>query len=140
MKSRQWFQGECSNQIRDNGPLLILSKRAMDLGPNNMDNTTGHILQAIGASQVFFSEFPNHLGTVRRAPTDVPFALTGTILSDWLKFFSQHTGKYGSQRFGYSWDTLRNILTKKYGGKVTGGGGGDNEFEIAFRLVAHFLR
>ena len=139
MRSRQWFQDECYKQIRDNGPLAGLSKRAMELGLDNMDNTTGHVLQAIGASQEFFLKFSKHLKTVKSAPTDVPFALTDPILSDWLTFFSEHNGTYGREIFGYSWDTLRNILTRKYGGRVTGGGGGNNEFEIVFRLVAGFL-
>lgn len=32
------------------------------------------------------------------------------------------------------------MVTRKYGGRVIGVGGGDNEFEIVFRLVAGFLQ
>ena len=140
LKSRQWFQGECNTQVNGKGPLADLANRAMELGPGNRDNTTGHILQAVGAVQKFFAEFPEHLKTVQNASTRIPFALNGTVLSDWIKFFSKQRGTYGRQNFGYNWDTLRNILTGKYGGNVTGGGGGDNEFEIVFRLVAGFLQ
>ncbi len=139
LRSRQWFQGECNRQVSNGGPLASLADRAMELGPSNRDNTTGHILQAVGAVQEFFAEFPQHLRTVQEASTLSPFALSGTILRDWLTFFSEREGPYGRQNFGYNWDTLHNILTRKYGGRVTGGGGGDNEFEIVFRLVADFL-
>ena len=139
LRGRQWFQGECYEQVKNAGPLAKLANRAMELGPSNTDNTTGHILQAIGAVQKFFEIFPEHLKTVQKGHTQLPYALQGKILGDWLTFFSEQKGTYGRQDFGYNWDTLRNILTRKYGGRTTGGGGGDNEFEIVFRLVAGFL-
>ncbi len=139
LKSRQWFQGECYTQVKGKKSLAELANRAMELGLSNRDNTTGHVLQAVGAVQVFFAKFPEHLRTVQKASTQLPYALIGTILTDWLTFFSEQRGTNGRKDFGYNWDTLRNILTTKYGGRVTGGGGGDNEFEIVFRLVAGFL-
>lgn len=139
LKSRQWFQGKCHREVRSNGSLAKLANRAMELGPINTDNTTGHMLQAIGAVQEFFDAYPWHLKTVNDAPFESPFALRGQILEDWKTFFSAHQGTYGNQKWGYNWDTLRNILTIKYGGKTTGGGGADNEFEIVFRLIAGFI-
>ncbi len=139
LKSRQWFQDKCHNEVRYDRSLADLANRAMELGPGNVDNTTGHILQAVGAVQEFFEAHPEHLKPVQGSDPKIPFALQGQILEDWLEFFAPRHGKYGRGEFGYNWDTLRNILTRKYGGKTTGGGGGDNEFEIAFRLIASFL-
>lgn len=61
------------------------------------------------------------------------------MLADWRQWFSAQTGMYGRQSFGYNYDTLRGYLTARYGGTRTGGGGGNNELEIALRLVARFL-
>lgn len=139
LKSRQWFQNKCYREVRDGGSLADLANRAMELGLGNVDNTTGHIMQAVGAVQEFFEAHPEHLKTVRASSAQIPYALQGQIREDWLAFFSQQSGTYGKEDFGYNWDTLRNILTRKYGGRTTGGGGGDNEFEIVFRLIASFM-
>lgn len=135
-KSREWFFGQCYKEVKRIGELAHLANRALELGFGS-EHTQGHILQACGAIQKFFEQYPDHQETVSNAsPTD-PYALRGSMRRDWLNFFSSKNGKYGRKRFGYSWDFLRTYLTDQYGGRVTGGGG-DNEFEIVLRLMADF--
>ena len=139
LKSREWFLSCCYREVRRLGKLTYLANRALELGLIGTECTQGHILQACGAVQKFSEQYPSHKNTVRQASPFDPFALSGPILKDWLDFFSQHAGQYGRRKFGYNWDTLRTYLTIKYGGRTTSGGGGDNEFEIVFRLMADFL-
>jgi len=138
LKSREWFFGRCYKEVRKIGTLAYLSNKALELGFGK-ENTQGHILQACGAVQIFFQQYPHHKKTISQAPPLDPFALKEQMLKDWLTFFDSKAGKYGQRKFGYNWDALRTYLTTKYGGRTTGGGGGDNEFEIVLRLLADFL-
>ncbi len=96
------------------------------------------MMQAFGAAQSFLAKYPIHAATIRRAARTRPYALTGRLLDDWLDFVDSKTGQNGRKSFGYNWNTLRGYLTPRYGGDRRRGGGGDNEFEIALRLVAEF--
>lgn len=138
LRSREWFFGRCYKEVKKLGPLAYLANKALELGFGK-ENTQGHILQACGAIQMFFQQYPHHKNAVSQASPFHPYALTGQISKDWLTFFGSKKGKYGQRKFGYNWDALRTYLTNKYGGRTTGGGGGDNEFEIVIRLLADFL-
>jgi len=69
-----------------------------------------------------------------------PYKPKGPVLSDWKRFLTTKKGEYGQARLGfqYNYNTLKGYLTPQYGGHRTGGGGGDNEFEIVLRLLAGF--
>lgn len=138
LKSREWFFGRCYKEVKRLGETAYLANKALELGFGR-ENTQGHILQACGAVQMFFQDYPSHKNTINQASPFDPYKLTGQILQDWLSFFASKSGSYGRRRFGYNWDYLRTYLTTKYGGHTTGGGGGDNEFEIVLRLLAAFL-
>jgi len=103
------------------------------------DSTRGHLFQAAGAVQKFLEAHPEHVATIQAASPLEPYKPAGQVLADWSAFIDEQEGAYGHGRFGYNYDTLKGYLTTKYGGMRTGGGGGDNEFEICLRLGAAFL-
>lgn len=121
-------------------PTAFLAGRALDLGLAKTDLTRGHLFQSIGAAQQFFDGHAAVRARIALARVDdSPWHLTGTDLAEWRRWFATRTGTYGRASFGYNYDTLRHVLTRKYGGRTTGGGGADNEFEIALRLVARYF-
>lgn len=138
LRGPQWLLARSLTEERTRGRFSHLAGRALDLGLMKTDKTRGHVNQATGAAQQFLAEYPEHRPTIRaQSPVD-PYKPTGAVLDDWLRFIGEHAGTYGQPRFGYNYDTLKTYLTKKYGGRARGGGGGDNEFEIVLRLVAQF--
>jgi hypothetical protein len=135
-----WFLGECLDEERGRTQLGHLASRALDLGLKRTDSTRGHVFQALGAAQGFFDEYPKHKLTISRASPSEPYKPKGPVLSDWKRFLTTKKGEYGQARLGfqYNYNTLKGYLTPQYGGHRTGGGGGDNEFEIVLRLLAGF--
>jgi len=57
---------------------------------------------------------------------------------DWVADKADAFGQVGKHNFGYNFDTFKSVATPRLGGNRTDGGGADNEFHIALRLVAHF--
>lgn len=140
LRSREWFFGECYQQVRKKTKLRTLSDKALQLGFKR-EMTGGHILQACGATQLFLRKYPLHKATIRNSDPKKPYRLQGQILEDWLDFLGSKEGKatYGQKVFQYSWHSLRTYLTGKYGGNHKGGGGGNDKLEIVLRLMAKFL-
>lgn len=138
LKSRNWFLGKCLSEERGRTRLAYLGAKALDLGLTGNENTRSHILHACGATQMFFTTLPRYKVIIRQSPTDI-YKPEGDLLRAWLRFLSPKSGNYGQRDFGYSWDTLKSCLTRKYGGVCSGGGGGDNELEIVLRLMAEFV-
>ena len=140
LKGPLWVLGKCLEEERRSSKLGYLSARALDLGLRKTDSTRGHVLQACGAVQRFLAEYPQHRAViVSKSPVD-PYKPTGVVLADWKAFLRERaaTESYGRSDWHYSYKTLHGYLTPKYGGRRTGGGGGDNEFELILRLVAEF--
>ena len=140
LKSKEWFLGKCLEEERKTSPLGPLARRVLDLGLRREAKTAGHILQACGAAQKFLEAHPSHKRPIRKSSPLEPFPLhkSSTMLKDWNIFFRRQPEKYGHPRFGYNWDTLRTYLTRRYGGKHIGGGGGDSLFKMVLRLMAEF--
>lgn len=139
IKGPLWFLAHSLDQERSRTALSFLSGRALDLGLKKTDATRGHLFQAVGAVQKFLDQYPGHLPTIKSNSPLNPYKPNGQVLKDWLKFIAANGGPYERASFGYNYNTLKGYLTAKYGGTRAGGGGGDNELEIAFRLVAEFL-
>ena len=138
LKSEKWFFKSALAEERKRSRLTYLASRALDLGFGS-ENTSGHIRQAVGAAQEFIAANPTAVARIRATDSCQPLDLAAAgILGDWTTFFAGRTGPYGRATFGYNWDTLRGYLTGTYGGRRTGGGGGDNEFQIVLRLVGEF--
>lgn len=138
LKNQNWFLGKCLTEERERTEFAYLSAKALTLGLIRRENTQGHISQACGATQMFLDRFPNHKRSINRESPIRPYKLNNSMRRDWITFLSPKSGSYGRRDFGYSWDTLKFCLTRKYGGRVSGGGGGDNEFEIVLRLMVEF--
>ena len=140
IRSKEWFLGKCLEEERKTSPFGPLARRVLDLGLRRTSKTAGHILQACGATQRFPEMYPVHKRTIAKtSPLDrFPLYKHQHVLADWKNFFRNQSDQYGHPRFGYNWDTLKTYLTRKYGGKHVGGGGGDSLFEIVLRLMAAF--
>jgi hypothetical protein len=141
LKGPLWLLGKALTEERNRTALAHLSSKALDLGLRKKDSTRGHMFQAIGAIQQFLIAHLQHKGTIVAASPFQPYEPAGQVLKDWKAFLQNHSGTYGNAKFGfgYDYDTLKGYLTKKYGGTRTGGGGGNNEFEICLRLAAAFM-
>lgn len=140
VKSREWFFGECYKQVQGKGKLRALADKALRLG-FKQQMTGGHILQTCGATQLFLQKYPQHKSAIRSSPPTQPFRLRGPLLDDWLEFIDSKKllTTYSQKTFQYDWGSLRTYLTAKYGGKHTGGGGGNDKLEIVLRLMAEFV-
>lgn len=139
LRSPRWFLAQAYMHERNGTPLAPLASRALELGLVGEDGTRGHVVHPAGIVQRFFELHPTHLATVKAASPSQPYKPDGQLLADWIAFLGANTGSLGRQDYGYNYDTFRRLLTPKYGGTRTGGGGGDNEFEIVMRLVAAFV-
>ena len=139
LKGPLWLLGRALVEERNRSTLSYLSGRALDLGLRRAESTRGHLFQAAGAVQRFLEAHQEHVTTIVAASPLEPYKPTGQMLDDWIAFLAEREGSYGHRRFAYNYDTLRGYLTPKYGGTRTGGGGGDNEFEICMRLSAAFM-
>jgi hypothetical protein len=139
LKGHLWFLGKCLDEERDRSALSYLSSKALDLGLKRTESTRGHVFQAVGALQGFYAARPDVQAVAQNASTFTPYSFAGANLRAWREWFDPKSGTYGHARFGYNYTTLYGYLTPKFGGKRTGGGGGDNEFEIVARLLADFL-
>jgi hypothetical protein len=140
LKYPLWFLGKCLDEERGRSPLAHLAGRALDLGLRRTDATRGHVFQAVGALQKFFEANPAMKNRARVASPVAPYKPRARELQAWVAFLHANSGGFGSSRLGfrYDYDTLKGYLTRKYGGQRRGGGGGDNEFEIVWRLLADF--
>ena len=139
LKGPLWLLGLALVEERNRSTLGHLSARALDLGLRKTHSTRGHLFQAAGAVQGFLEAHPEHVATIKAASPLEPYKPAEQVLDDWKAFLDEHAGPYGHRRFGYDYDTLKRFLTPKYSGVRTGGGGGDNEFEICMRLSAAFM-
>lgn len=138
LKGSRRFLRECYKQVRQMTNLAPLSHRALELGLG-AENTAGHLHHAFGAAQKFFDSYPQHRQTIATASPLEPYRLnelTEDIQQDWVAFLEERQGDFGSGDYRYNWDKLRRVLTARCGGTRDGGGGGDNELEIALRLTA----
>jgi hypothetical protein len=141
LKGPLFLLGRCLLQERNNGPYRVLARRCLDLGLLKTDSTRGHVFQATGAAQRFLLKYPHHRSIVNASPKSKPYKPTGQVLADWRAFLANASADdYGTHLgFAYNFQTLKGYLTPKYGGLPKSGGGGDNEFEIAMRLVAALI-
>lgn len=135
-----WLMSECLTEERDRGPLTHLAAIALDLGIRRTDRTRGHVFQASGAVQNFYLKHREHAATADDGSPIEAYDPTGAFLSDWTTWLGNQSGTYGHPHFGfeYDYDVLKGYLTSRYGGTRTGGGGGNHELKLCFRLVAHF--
>ena len=138
LKSPLWYLSSALSEERKRSKLSHLGSRALDLGLGKVEKTRGHVFQSIGAVQQFYDAFPAHKVAAKAASPFEGYKPSGQFKSDWNQFILARNGAYGRALFGYDYTKLKNIITPKYGGTRTGGGGADNELELAFRLVAEF--
>jgi hypothetical protein len=142
IKGERWFLGKCYKEVTKLSELAYLANKALKLAFGK-ENTQGHIKQAVGAVQAFLQKHGQYKSAIKSSSPLEPYNLANNTqaCNDWKDFLQAQSGNYGPPRNKneYNWDVLKGYLTPKYGGTRTGGGGGDNEFEIVLRLVAEFL-
>jgi hypothetical protein len=100
----------------------------------------GHVKQCYYAIALFLSQEPglSYADALRRLDLDVYPRLEANLMGDWVAFLDQNATHSDRER-GYSFATLRNILSERLGGYTTGGGGASGTLVRVFPLVAHFL-
>lgn len=139
MRSPVWFLGECLRHERRGAASARLGARLLNLGLLGEDNTRGHVNQACGAVQRLFDRNPMIESAVAATPV-WPVRIPVRLQREIAAFVDGQAGSYGRERDHYHWDTLRGILTPRYGGRRSRGGGGDNEFELVLRMMALLRR
>ena len=104
----------------------------------NLDgyNRTGHLKQGYYAVQRFFQENPDYLGEISQVSLDDAYNIRDNpvLLKDWRTFFQRTEA--ADENFGYDFAILRGYLTPNFGGRRTGGGGGDYPFRLVWTPVA----
>ena len=140
LKSKEWFYKCCLREVKGHGRFCHLCWNILEKGIGQTDSTRGHVTQAIGACQKFLSKYPQHRAAITGADPTKPFAVKAKspLQRDLQSWLAKQPGKYGKEAFGYSFTTLRKILTPTLGGTRKGGGGGDDEFKRVLRLMAEF--
>jgi hypothetical protein len=141
LKSKEWFYKQCLRHVEEESALAQLCWETLKKGIGQQDSTRGHVTQAIGAAQEFLKAHPEFRDTIRQADPTEPFNIKAypeilAAFKAWLR--SQKKAVYGHKAFGYNLKTLKGLLTPTLGGRRTGGGGGNDEFKRALRLVAEF--
>jgi len=139
LKGHLWFLGRCLDEERARTSESLIATRLLDLGLKRSESTRGHVFQAVGALQNFYSDHSGIAADARTAPAYEPYAFDANELGAWCDWFNARSGTYGQSRFGYNYDTLCGYLTPHYCGTRTGGGGGNNEFELVARMLAKFI-
>lgn len=139
LRSPVWFLGECLRHERRGGATTRLGARILNLGLLGQDNTRGHVNQACGGAQRLYARNPQ-IEIAVAATTIWPVRIPIRLEQEIAAFVDGQTGSFGRERDHYDWDTLRGILTPRYGGHRSRGGGGDNEFELVLRMMALLRR
>lgn len=145
LRSKEWFYGKCVEIVRDTQDLKGIAWRALELGVEGVDGTRGHMNHSIGVAQSFLKDRPNildELNELQLEAIDMALADNEDLrleFVDWIGNKAGAFGQVGAHIFGYNFDTFKSVATPRLGGHRADGGGGNNEFHIALRLVAHFM-
>ena len=140
LKSKEWFYKNCLRHVKQYSPLAYLCWDILEKGIGQKDSTRGHVTQAIGVAQEFLREFPQYTSIVRSSDPTKPFDIAShnEMLNEFKVWLKTKKGPYGRSSFGYDYDTVKRILTRRLGGRTEGGGGGDDEFKRVLRLIVEF--
>ncbi|WP_139166786.1 hypothetical protein [Paracoccus chinensis] len=146
MRSKEWFYGRCVALVGENNNLQGIAWRALKLGVEGVDNSRGHMNHSIGVAQKFLEDNPNILDQINQLELDAvnlgdnAHADIQQAFINWINNKHGEFGQVGNNNFGYNFDTFKSVATPRLGGRRAGGGGADNEFHIALRLVARFMQ
>jgi hypothetical protein len=138
LKSKEWFYKRCLQEVKQFSRLSHLCWHILEKGIGQSDSTRGHVTQAIGACQEFLRKYPQHRLIIQGADPTRPFKIAAhkAIHRDLRNWVARKHGKHGRKSFGYSYNTLKKLLTPSLGGTCRGGGGGVDEFKRVLRLMA----
>jgi hypothetical protein len=148
LKSKEWFYKQCLLEVDAKRPLAKLAWSALMKGVAQQDYTRGHVGQAIGSVQMFFTEFPQYRKRISQTSA-VPYDIVADSQmrddwTDWLERmvnkYRARQGAYGRTDFKFNFNTMKTYLPPSLGGKVrqTPGGVGLDEFKMVLRLTAEF--
>lgn len=103
------------------------------------NNRTGHLKQGYYAVQRFFQERPEYLAEVSQFQLEEAYNLREQpeLHRAWLDFIQDSAEADGG--FGYDFTVLKGYLTSNFGGRRTGGGGGDYPFRLVWTPVARMM-
>lgn len=141
LKSKEWFYKECLAEVGKHGPQGHLCWDILEKGIGQSNGTRGHVTQAIGVSQKFLQQFPQHKATIQGADPTKPFdiAQNPDVQIDLQTWIVGQGGVFGRADYGYDFDTFKTNTTPTLGGSRKGGGGADDEFKRVLRIVAEIL-
>ncbi|MBZ5506227.1 MAG: hypothetical protein LAO78_12275 [Acidobacteriia bacterium] len=139
LKSKEWFYKQCLQRVKTHDRMAHLCWNILEKGIGQSDSTRGHVTQAVGVAQQFLTDNPGLVQVIRAADPTSAFDVAGNqqVSNAFKQWIAPKNGEL-SERFGYSYDTFKNIVTPSLGGKPKGGGGGDDEFKKVLRLMAEF--
>ena len=133
------YQPDFENYIRGY-PSSMALRLSVIADNRDGNNNQGKVKHAFFGIQRFLQEYPQHLATVAALPDDELVDVRGQPFeADWRKFLKDYAGEV-NLAYGYRIRTLYlTYLTEQQGGKLTGGGGGDNELQRAWPLVGRLI-
>lgn len=145
MRSKEWFYGRCLQLVRETEDFDGIAWRALELGVGGVDNTRGHMTHSIGVAQSFLEVHQNILDEINELQleaVDLGRPENDDLRQQFVNWIAPQAGAFGQvgvHVFGFNFDTFKSVVTPRLGGHRADGGGANNEFHIALRLVAHFM-
>ncbi len=141
LKSKEWFFKKCLSEIKDYARFSHLAWSVLMKGIGQADGTRGHVTQAIGVSQEFLEDFPQHIPVIRGSDPTRPFDVAAhqQLQADLVAWIAGKNGSFGRAAYGYNYQTFKRNTTATLGGTRQGGGGADDEFKRILRLMAEFV-
>ena len=142
LKGKEAFYKWCLGEAKKYSRFSHLAWGVLEKGVGQQDGTRGHVNQAIGVCQMFLTDHPELIPTLRSADPTRPFDVAANpIVQDALRnWIAPKNGQFGRIAFGYNYTTCKRNITGTLGGTRAGGGGGDDEFKKILRLMAEFIQ
>lgn len=118
-----------------------VAAQVLDIAMNrDRNNNTGKVKQAFFGIQRFLQEYPEHLAFVSALDDEEWFDVRASrLIEDWTEFL----GRFENESDGhhqYSIGTLRGYLPTPAGGRLVGGGGGENQLKRVWPFVGRIMR
>lgn len=118
-----------------------VAKEVLDIAMNrDRNNNTGKVKQAYFGIQRFLQEYPEHQAYVETLDDNEWFDVRGShLLDDWKEFLGRFEDE-ADDHHQYSIRTLRGYLPVPVGGRLSGGGGGENQLKRVWPFVGRIRR
>src|SRR5207249_1114470 len=103
LKSKEWFYKQCLHDVKRVTRFAHLAQDLLEKGIGQKDKTRGHVTQAIGATQQFLDDHPEHRATIQATDPTLPLDPSAypKVRDDFKTWLKTKHGPYGRASYGY---------------------------------------